>query len=351
MSGILSAFVGGSYTPYTPPRAILVYGNSGIYVYDGTTLANVTSTYVSNPTLVATAGGDERVNVTSNSRYLGFGSWARSPALKGAVADTTTTPWTFYSNFSALPLPGDGNDIVEQVAPSTNGLYVMAESGAGLGKGVFSFTTPSTQYSGQPTQFSSTATSSNTIMFTNGNDAWMVVGVTWYKFTFTSSVLTYVSTTSVSPAQSQNPTGAGVVTLDSTGTIALLSSTTTLYKVSLASGTPSYVASYTPSVSPNQIRTATLSPDATKAVLACNNGTVYIYTFATNSTVSMTTPAGFAGNWDDVDFFADGDNYVVVGVGANGYSHRGSISRGGYVSLLGATNYGGYNVRCLRPYV
>lgn len=342
-------FAGGP--PYIPPRAILVYGNSGIYVYNGTTLANVTSTYVSNPTLVATAGGDEVVNVTSNNRYLGFGSWAQSPALKGAVADTNTTPWTFYSNFTGLAIPGTGNDIVEQLAPSTDGLYVMGESGAGTDKGVFSFTTPATEYTGQPSQFTSIVNSSNTIMFTRGNDAWVVNGVTWYKFTFTSSVLAYVSTTSVSPAQSNTPTGQGIASLDSAGTTALLSNGNTLYKVSLATGTPAYVASYSPNVSPNAIRAATLSPDGTKAVLACNNGKVYVYTFATNTTTSMSTPAGFVGNWDSADFFADGNNYVVAGAGGNGYSHLGRISSGGYVSLLGGTNYGGYNVRCLRPIV
>ena len=347
VSGIVCPFVGGSYVPYIPPRVILVYGNSGIYVYNGTTLANVTGTYVSNSSLVKTAGGTERVNVTSNNRYLGFGSWARSPALKGAVADTNTTPWTFYSNFTGLAIPGTGNDIVERLAPSTNGLYVMGESGSGTDKGVFSFTTPGTEYTGQPSQFTSIAVNAGTIMTTIGDNAWVIEASTWYKFTFTSSTLAYVSTTSVTPASN----GSGYISFDSTNTVALLNSGNTIYKVSIATGTPVYVASYSPNVSPNTIRSTSLSPDGTKAVLVCNNAKVYVYTFATNTTTAMTTPSGFTGNWDNVDFFADGNNYVVVGAGSNGYSHLGRISSGGYVSLLGGTNYGGYNVRCLRPIV
>jgi hypothetical protein len=330
-----------------PPRAILVYGNSGIYVYNGTTLANVTSTFVSNPTLVASAGGTERVNVTSNNRYLGFGSWARAPALKGAVADTNTTPWTFYSNFTGLAIPGTGNDIVERLAPSTNGSFVIGESGNGTDKGVFSFTAPSTEFTGQPTQFTSIPFSADTMPITIGNTAWIIAGANWHKFTFTSSTLAFVSTTNVSPASSGN----GYISFDSTNTVALINLSNTLYKVDISSGTPVYVAAYSPSVSPNTVRSTVLSPDGTKAILVCNNAKVYVYTFATNSTVAMSTPSGFTGNWDSVDFFADGNNYVVVGAGSDGYSHLGRISSGGYVSLLGGTNYGGYNVRCLRPIV
>lgn len=346
MSGFLNAFVGGSYAPYIPPRAILVYGNDGMYVYDGRTLVNVTSTYVSNPTLVATAGGSERLNVTSTNRYLGFGSWAGSGAIKGAVADTNTTPWTFYSGFP-LSVPGTGNASLQRVAPSTNGLYVMAESGSNTDKGIFSFTSPATEYTGQPTQFTSITTAPQTIMFTRGNDAWVITGTTWYKFTFTSSILTYVSTTNVTPADSSS----GYISFDSTGTIALVATNNNMYKVDFSSGTPTYVASYIISIPGFTMRSMSLSPDGTKAILVGGSAKVYAYTLATGVATALTTPSGYTGNWDDVDFFEDGDSYVVVGASSNNYSHVGRISTNGYVSLLGSLNYGGYNVRCLRPIV
>jgi hypothetical protein len=330
-----------------PPRAILVYGNGGMSVYDGKTLENITSTFVSNPTLVSSAGGTERLNVTSNNRYLGFGSWARSPNLKGAVADTSTTPWTFYSNFTGLALPGTGNDIVERVAPSTNGLYVIGQSGAGTDEGVFSFTVPSTEYAGQPTQFTTTIPwSSNTMPITIGDTAWIIAGTSWYKFTFTTQTLSYVGVTNVSPATGDT----GYVSFNSTKTVALLSSSNTLYKVDISSGTPVFVASYATGISGVTIRSAALSPDGTRAICACTGGKVFLYTFATGVLRELRTPSGFTDTWDGVDFFDDGNNYVVTGVSSTGYSHLGRIIDGGYVSLLDGTNCG-YNILCLRQIV
>lgn len=331
-----------------PPRAIIVYGNSGISVYSGTTLENITSTFVSNPTLVATAGGSERLNVTSNNRYLGFGSWARSPNLKGAVADTSTLPWTFYSNFTGLALPFDGNDSVIRLAPSTNGLFVVGNSGNGTDEGVFSFTSPSTEYTGQPTAFTTTIPwSTDTVTVTIGDIAWIVSGTSWYKFTFTTQTLAYIGVTDVSPAYASSR-----ISFNSTNTIALVNSGNTLYKVDISSGTPVFVASYATGISGVTTRSAALSPDGTKAICACSGGKVFLYTFATGALKELRTPAGTpVENWDDVDFFNDGDTYVVTGIAGTLTTHLGQITSGGYVKSFGAPNSTGYNILCLNPIV
>ena len=175
------------------PALIMIYGNSGIKVYSGEDNTDVTSTYLNSPTLSASAGGYERTSVTgysTNQRYLGFGSWARGSAVNGAVADRGTTPWTQYSNFSGLSLPGTGNDSVNRVTPRADGQRVAAHSGTGTDKGVFSFTNPSTEYGSQPSDFAADAT---TCFLSQGDYLWVAQGRRWKKFNWSGNTLSLIS--------------------------------------------------------------------------------------------------------------------------------------------------------------
>lgn len=335
----IAAAGGASSLEY--PALIIIYGNSGAAVYDPEADTDVTSTYMSSPSLVATAGGGERLTLSPNQTYLGFGSWARSPALKGATADRTTTPWTQYSNYTGFSIPGTGNDSVKMLAPRNDGLRVAGQSGNGDDEGVMSLTSPSTEYTGQPSQFTSISASS-TFFVTDGY-LWIISGSNLLCFGWSSNTLSYQSSTSLVSVPAQQYIGlttghTKVGYTSSTGYAAVYDVTTT---------TPTLSYSYNLGYS-SSVQSSKLSPDG-RYILMMRNVAPYISVLDTtdNSVTAMTVPSGWTNSRGDISWFPDSDGFVVVKTSANN-AWIGSFSSGGYLNMLnGGSNPMGYNVQCL----
>jgi len=330
------------------PAFIMIYGGSGVKLYAGEDNNDVTSSYISSPTLVSTAGGMERVSISgTNQRYIGFGSWGRSPAKKGAVADrgTSNSTWTQYSNFN-VSLPGTGNDSVNRVTPSSDGARVAVHSGNGTDKGIFSFTSPSTEYGSQPSQFAAAA--ATTVYFSQGNYLWTVEETRkWSKFLFTANTLVHQGTVTFSGTDEGKPAD-GRVTLTSDGTKACTVSKVGIISIVDITGSSASISSTKNAGFSYSVYGSAISPDGSK-VLICRNTAdrVYVYDVAADTITGQTLKSGWAQARADVSWFADNDTYAVTGTSSNS-AWVGSASNGGWLyNINSGTSVGGYNIDCL----
>jgi hypothetical protein len=336
-----------------PPEQILIYGNSGPKVYDGTTYGNVTSTYI--PSLspaLATAAGYEQVWVTDNNRYIGFGSWARSPNSKGGACDRSTTPWTFYLSYTGLSLPGTGNDFVQWAVPNSSGQYVAATSGTSTDEGVFSLTSPSTEYTGQPALFTAGWQAGSCSAFSRGSYLWVIEGSTLYRFTFTASVLSGGLSYNLASAFSNvsiDDTGKFKANLNDVAAYVSGNGYINIVDLSVSPGSSSITAQkYLGSATTSGA--CTISPDG-KYVVADSNGNVILYDITANSLTTLSKDPSTAGAYTDFDFFADSNYFVATSTSSNASAVY-SISSGGFIERLGGgSNFGGYNIRALYPIV
>lgn len=327
------------------PAFIMIYGNSGVRLYSGEGNTDVTSTYISSPSLVSSAGGYERTSVTgysTNQRYIGFGSWARSPALKGAVADRNTTPWTYYSNFTGLALPGTGNDSVNRITPRADGARVAGHSGNSTDKGIFSFTSPSTEYTSQPATFDAdTATG----FLAQGSNLWTVQGRTWKKFDWSGNTLSLTS--SYGFASNRGEIGDGRISMtqdENYACVVRYNMQVTIVDISGTTASEHYY--YNGAIS--SIYGSEISPDG-KYVAMCRNASPYVYILDTDTDtlMSQTVQSGFTQSRAAVSWFPDSKHYAVVGTSSN-TGWVGSVDSGGWIyDINSGSTVGGYNINCL----
>lgn len=316
---------------------LLVFYSSSIIIYDSD-LNNVTSEYISSqPGFSAAASHEQMMFPPRQSKYLGFGTWARDGALNGAVADISAIPWIFYTDYTAISVSTDGNAYIRHMAPNSAG-YVAGFSPALPDEAVCSITSKE-EITGQPSSFSGLAQNvcKGMKVYDDFLYQWGSNGI--LKYSFNGSVLSLVSSTSESysvEALGVNSNGSSIAIWKADFLDVWNSTLTSKVQIDTSPFGITYVESIEFSPDDRYI----LIGGRLKNTFGGTGGCVVVVDTAnSNSATSMAVPPGESNDrFTGCSWYPDSDRYIMSGyTGAK--THLGAVSEGGVTVNLSVAPY------------
>lgn len=306
-------------------QLVVFYTGSGGTVLRSDTLANVTSTYIdSSASSVSWAASHERMyKPTHQNRYIGYGTWT----VAGAVADTSTTPWTYYVGYSGISNPGGGSAFYIYATPNS---YNAVAINSGSDEGVCNTTTKA-EIGSYPASFNSYG---NNSAFTVQDDYFYMWGTGGlYKYTFNSQYL------SLSSSNASYTWGGldDAVAASPDNTMIAGNNGSTLYIFNSSCSLTLTKTSWPITI--QKITCMAFSPDS-RYLLVGGRTSSQPFMFVLDSqnsfsATNLSVPAATATNnyIRGIAWYPDGDTYAVSGY-ANTRNHIGKVSSGGMTTNL-----------------
>jgi len=313
----------------TAPQLLVFYTSAGGTVLRSDTLANVTSTYINSSasTVIWAASHERMYKPTHQNTLIGYGTWAGSGGTTCAVANTSTTPWTWYVGYSGISNPGGGNAFYPYCIPNSYGGTVINSTSD---EGVCN-TVSRSEVGGYPASFTSYGQSA---AFTvQGDYCYMWSSGGLYKYLFNSTTLSLSSSNAsytwngidspvaASPDNSLIAAGKGSTVYIFNSSCSLV---TTLTSWPITITRPTCLA---------------FSPDG-RYILAggYTASQPFMFSIDTQNSYAVTnlnvpTASGTNNYIRGIAWYPDNDTYAVSGY-VNTYSHIGKLSSGGLTTNL-----------------
>lgn len=319
---------------FPPPEAIVFYTNSAnrLDVFDAN-FKRVTSTYVTTqPTVSADGSMEQMWKPPRQRKYMGMGSFARSPATAGAVIDISVTPWVVHENYTAIGTDGSGNAIIRNMAPGPAGFVAGFSQDSAGDEAVCNITTKA-EVTGQPSLF--TATSGAGTMKVYGNYLYQMRNNGTTRFLFTGGTLSLAGSNST-PNSSNSSDCSIAASPDDSVVYALRVDTLHTLTPAIDTAAPSILLTSYGFERGEAIET---SPDG-KWLLICgvntsgSDGRVLVMNTETRDITVMSVPTGSTNaRFVGCAWYPDSDQYIVSGyIGAR--THYGKRTAGGSLKNL-----------------